>query len=117
VGAASDIERATQIAHKMVTQFGMSSLGPITYGIREEAPWVARDITEEKGYSQEVAAKIDAEIKKIIDKAFAQAKETVTKHRKVLDIIVEELMKKETLEGPEFEELVNTASGKKKESS
>lgn len=110
VGAANDIEKATQIAHKMVTQFGMSRLGPITLGIREEAPWVARELGETKGYSEEMASKIDNEIKRIIDEAYEKAQGILKAHRRVLDSVAEDLMKRETLDGPEFEELV---TGKK----
>lgn len=111
VGAANDIEKATQIARKMVTQFGMSRLGPMTLGLREEAPWIAREITEVRGYSEEMSSRIDEEVKRIIDEAFGRAKEILTKNRATLDLIAAELMKKETLEGGEFEELVR----KKKE--
>jgi len=107
VGASSDIQRATDIARKMVTEFGMSSLGPITTGVRGENPWVARDVGDPKPLSEHLAAKVDEEIKKIIDECFAESKKIIRKHKEKLDLVASELIKKETLEGDEFEALVD----------
>ena len=106
VGASNDIERATQIARQMVTKFGMSPLGPVAIGIQEEAPWVAREMGQTPGYSDELAAKVDHEVSVIIDGCFKKAKEILTKHKKILDRISSELIVKETLTGVEFEALV-----------
>jgi cell division protease FtsH len=112
VGASSDIEKATQIARKMVTDYGMSDLGPVAIGFKEEAPWVARELGEVKGYSEELASKVDNQVKKIIDTCFERAKTILRENKDKLDMIAEELMKKETLEGPDFEALLETAPAK-----
>ncbi|HET7713644.1 MAG TPA: ATP-dependent zinc metalloprotease FtsH [Patescibacteria group bacterium] len=106
VGASNDIEKATQIARQMVTKFGMSPLGPITIGLQEEAPWVAREMGGGQGYSDALAAKVDVEVSRIIDSSFEKAKDLLTKNKKKLDLIATELIKRETLTGPEFELLL-----------
>lgn len=106
VGASNDIQRATDIARKMVTEFGMSALGPITTGIRGENPWLARDMGDSKPLSESLAAKVDDEIKKIIDSRFEEAKKILKKNKEKLTLVAGELIKRETLEGDEFEELV-----------
>ena len=107
VGASSDIKRATDIARKMVTEFGMSSLGPLTTGVHGENPWLARELGDPKPLSEHLAAQVDDEIKKIIDKSFVEAKDIIRKHKEKLDLVAGELLKKETLEGPEFEQLID----------
>jgi cell division protease FtsH len=101
-GASNDLERATNIARKMVTEYGMSDLGPAVFGERSHEIFLGRDFGHVKNYSEEVAAKIDAEIKKIIDKAYKTAKSIILKHRKLLDKIAKDLIKKETLTREEF---------------
>ncbi len=105
VGASSDIERATYLARKMVTDFGMSALGPINY-VSDNIFW---DGAEDKavGYSQEVARKIDEEVSKIINTEYENALKTLKENREVLDKIAEELLIKETLEQEEFEKLIS----------
>ncbi len=109
VGASNDIEKATDIARRMVTEFGMSALGPISYDGQEGKFWLARQMGEGQSYSQEIAAKIDQEVKKIIDIAFADARKILSEKRPVLDRVANELMKKETLEGEEFAQLIGEA--------
>ncbi len=106
VGASSDIQRATEIARKMVTEFGMSQLGPLTTGVRGESPWLARELGDPKPISEHFAAKVDDEIKKIIDVSFERAKKILRGNKEKLSLIASVLIKKETLEGNEFEELV-----------
>lgn len=107
-GAASDLEKATKMARDMVMRFGMSEkLGPQIYGRRDEMVFLGKELAEhEKNYSEEIAAKIDEEVTRIIDEGYKKAKSVLTKHKKKLDIISEELIKKETIEGPEFERLM-----------
>lgn len=107
VGASSDIQKATEIARKMVTEFGMSSLGPLAIGVQGQNPWLARELGDPKPLSEHLAAKVDDEIKQIIDSAFDKAKKIILDNKEKLDIVAAELLKKETLEGPEFEELIN----------
>ena len=106
VGAASDIQRATDLARRMVTEFGMSSLGPVTTGVRGENPWLARELGDPKPLSEHLAAKVDDEIKKIIDECFDRAKKILSENKEKLDLVAQELIEKETLDGSEFEELV-----------
>jgi len=105
-GASNDIERATGLARAMVTQYGMSEkLGPLSFGKKDEMIFLGREISEQRNYSDEVAAKIDAEVRAIIDHAYQRAKEALVKHRDVLDKLAALLVEKETIEGEEFETL------------
>ncbi|MFC1810207.1 ATP-dependent zinc metalloprotease FtsH [Patescibacteria group bacterium] len=101
-GASNDLERATKIARKMVTQFGMSPLGPVIFGEQNQEVFLGRDFGHVRNYSEEIAAKIDSEIKKMIETAYKRAKDIISKHRKLLDKIAQELIKKESLSGEEF---------------
>jgi cell division protease FtsH len=90
----------------MVTQYGMSEkLGPLTFGKKEEMIFLGREISEQRNYSDEVAAKIDAEVREIIDRAYDRAKEALTAQREVLDKLAALLVEKETIEHEEFESL------------
>ena len=105
-GSSNDIEKATNLARAMVTQYGMSEkLGPLTFGKKEEMIFLGREISEQRNYSDEIAAKIDAEVREIIDRAYERAKEALTQHRAVLDKLAELLIEKETIEADEFESL------------
>ncbi len=106
VGASSDIQRATEIARKMVTEFGMSEIGPLATGVRGESPWLARELSDPKPLSEHLAAKVDEEVKKIIDVSFERAKKILRDNKEKLGLVANVLIKKETLEGDEFEELV-----------
>ena len=99
-GAADDIIRATKIARLMVVEFGMSELGPINLD-GERHPFY-----EQAPVSPDMAAKIDNEVKKIVDGCYKKAVEILRKLRDKLDLVAKELMKKETLEGEDFERLV-----------
>ena len=90
----------------MVTQYGMSeALGPLAFGKKEEMIFLGREISEQRNYSDEVAAKIDAEVRAIIDQAYARARAALTEHRAVLDRLADLLVEKETIEAAEFEAL------------
>jgi cell division protease FtsH len=105
-GSSNDIEKATNLARAMVTQYGMSDkLGPLAFGKKEEMVFLGREISEQRNYSDEVAAKIDAEVREIIDRAYARATEALTTHREVLDRLAALLVEKETIEHEEFEAL------------
>ncbi len=102
-GAQNDLSRATKIARKMVTEFGMSStLGPQTFGDKEELIFLGREISEQRNYSDEVAAKIDVEVAAIIEKAYKRAKETIQNNRKILDKVSTDLLEKEIISEDEF---------------
>jgi len=105
-GSSNDIEKATSLARAMVTQYGMSEkLGPLAFGKKEEMVFLGREISEQRNYSDEVAAKIDSEVREIIDRAYGRAKEALTTHRAVLDRLAALLVEKETIEHEEFEAL------------
>jgi len=110
VGASSDIEKATAIAREMVTKFGMSSLGPISFAPRtglDDGSWPYQgNPFGQVDYSDEMTERVDEEIKKIVDSCFARAKEIVTKQQDKLDAVARRLMEQETIDGKEFEELM-----------
>jgi cell division protease FtsH len=105
-GAASDLERATRIARKMVTEYGMSEkLGPMTFGRKEELVFLGREIGEQRDYSEAVAREIDSEVRSFIEEAHNRAKEVLTAYRDKLEAIAKRLIEVETIEAPELEAL------------
>lgn len=103
-GASNDIERVTQMARMMVTRLGMSSeLGLMTYGQKEELIFLGREISEQRDYSEAVAEKIDAEVRKLVDDAYKMTRKILTKYRKELDAVAQKLLEVETLNREEFE--------------
>jgi len=104
-GASNDIERATGIARRMVTEFGMSELGPRAFGKKEELVFLGREISEQRNYSDEIAFKIDDEIRRIVDEAHATAKDIITTHFDKLDAIAHLLIREETIDDEQLEAL------------
>ncbi len=103
-GASDDIKRATEMAHKMVTEFGMSDkLGPRTFGNRQEMVFLGREIAEQRDYGDKIADLIDEEVHSIIRQAYETAKKILVENRKRLNYIAEKLVARETLEGEELE--------------
>lgn len=106
-GASSDLRQATQLARRLVTEFGMSEkLGPRTYGEREELIFLGREIHEERDYSEATAKSIDQEISSLINRAYRAARDIIKKKKGLLIKIVEKLLEQETLEKEEFEAIV-----------
>jgi cell division protease FtsH len=105
-GAASDIERATMLARRMVVDFGMSDLGPVAMGQMTEMNNWGYSYGESVRLSEDTQAKVDAEIKKLVDEGLKTAERVLEANKKVLDKIVTRLMKIETLEQEEFEKIV-----------
>jgi cell division protease FtsH len=106
-GAQNDLEAATQMARRMVTQFGMSEkLGHITLGRREGLIFLGRDIMEEKNYSEETARVIDEEVKKIIDEAYEKAKGLLKQNQEKLKALSNALLEKEVMDGEEVKRLL-----------
>jgi len=105
-GAQDDIDRASKIARKMVCEYGMSSLGPLALGQHHDQPFLGRDFQSEPDYSDRVASEIDNEVSRIVETAFEQAKSTLRKNRKQLDLIAELLIEQETIEAPDLEKLL-----------
>ena len=107
-GASNDIERASKIARDMVTKYGMSdNLGTITFGSGQEEVFLGRDWTQTRNYSEETSAKIDEEVKKIIDKAYKRAKDILTKNSDKLHTVANILLEKEKIDGEEFDAIFN----------
>lgn len=111
-GASNDIMRATQIAKKMVTVYGMSELGTIRFGSEHDSDevFLGRDFNSSKDYSEETAALIDEQIKNIVDSAYADAKRILSENRSKLDFIVEFLLKYEVMDDRQFNAAMNGAS-------
>ncbi|MDD4994537.1 MAG: ATP-dependent zinc metalloprotease FtsH [Candidatus Pacebacteria bacterium] len=106
-GAANDLKEATNIARGLVTKYGMSKkIGPISFGKSEEMIFLGREISTERDYSEETAAKIDNEVASIIRKCYNRTKKLLQKNKNKLEKITQELIKKETLEKDEFEKLI-----------
>lgn len=109
-GASNDIERATGIARKMVTTYGMSeALGPIEFGTGSDEVFLGRDFTRSRNYSEEVAALIDKEIKNIVELAYKKAESLLRDNLNRLHKVAEALLDKEKLDSDEFEEVFNQA--------
>ncbi|MCP4223744.1 MAG: cell division protein FtsH, partial [Actinomycetia bacterium] len=97
-GAADDIEKATNLARKMVMEFGMSDkLGPMKYGSNQGEVFLGKDYVQHQDYSDELASLIDTEVRKLITQAHDEARAILTTHRDVLDRLAKELMDRETL--------------------
>ena len=111
-GASNDIMRATQVARKMVTVYGMSELGTIRFGGEHSSDevFLGRDFNSSKDYSEETAALIDEQIKKIVDGAYAEAKRILSENRSKLDFIVEFLLKYEVMDDKQFTAAMDGAS-------
>ena len=110
-GAENDIQKATQMARRMVTQWGMSDkLGTVAMGHREELVFLGRDLGEQRNYSEEVAAIIDEEIRSIVNHGYQTAKAILSGQRDKMDAVVERLKIVETLDAKELDEILNRAA-------
>jgi cell division protease FtsH len=109
-GASNDIERATRIARNMVTRYGMSELGPRTFGKKEDLVFLGREINEEKDYSEQTAQKIDAQVSHLIDEAYNRARNVLLEKRGMLEKIVAVLLEKETIEKEEYDSIIKGES-------
>lgn len=113
-GASNDLMRASEMARKLVTKYGMSEkLGPQTFGKTQELVFLGKEIGHEKNYSEKTAADIDAEVKLFIDKQFQAAKKIVASRKDALDKIAKRLIEKETLEKEEFDVMLKDLKVKK----
>src|SRR6188508_927018 len=112
-GSSNDIEKATNLARRMVTEFGMSEkLGPLSFGKRDEMVFLGRSMGEQRDYSDEVARTIDEEVRAIIDKAYERATEVLTTHRDKLIALAEKLVAEETVDSDGFEALFSDLPAK-----
>jgi cell division protease FtsH len=106
-GAGNDIERATEIARKMVCDWGMSSLGPLAFGKKEEAIFLGREIAQHRDYSEDTAIRIDQEVRRIITAAYENAQSIMQTHRDVLERIALALLEREVLDAAELKLLID----------
>lgn len=106
-GASNDLQRATQLARQMICEYGMSeNIGPVTFGHRQDQVFLGRDIARDKDYSEEVAAKIDKEVRSFMEDAYAATEKLLSDNIDKLHVIAKALMEKETLEEEEINQLV-----------
>ncbi|HOA77325.1 MAG TPA: ATP-dependent zinc metalloprotease FtsH [Thermosynergistes sp.] len=115
-GAQNDLERATQIAREMVTEFGMSDrLGPVRLGRKQHEVFLGRDIMEDRNYSEEIAYAIDQELRSIIDDCYKIVRTILTEQGEALKEVTKELLAREVLEGDELDKLLEGVEAKKGE--
>ncbi|MGC2660403.1 MAG: ATP-dependent zinc metalloprotease FtsH [Bryobacteraceae bacterium] len=106
-GAGNDIERATEMAHKMVCEWGMSELGPLSFGKKDEQIFLGREIAQHRDYSEETAIKIDAQVHKLVVDGYNVARGVIEERSDALVRIAEALLEREVLEGAEVMDLIN----------
>ena len=106
-GAGNDIERATELARKMVCEWGMSTLGPLTFGKKEEQIFLGREIAQHRDYSEDTAIKIDLEVRRLVDEGYNKAKDILAGSRETLTKIALALLEREVLDANEIKMLVD----------
>jgi len=109
-GAGNDIERATEIARQMVCEWGMSPLGPLTFGKKEEQIFLGREIAQHRDYSEDTAIKIDGEVRTIVNTGYAKARHILETHRDTLERIAQALLDREVLDAAELKLLMEGKS-------
>jgi cell division protease FtsH len=109
-GAANDLQRATQLAHKMVCDWGMSTLGPLSFGDDTEV-FLGRDFARRRDFSEQTATEVDREIHVICKKAYDEARELLEKHQDILKVMAEALVERETLDAHEIDALIRENGG------
>jgi cell division protease FtsH len=105
-GAGNDIERATELARKMVCEWGMSRLGPLSFGKKEEQIFLGREIAQHRDYSEDTAVKIDDEVRRLVDEGYRRASTIIEEHSDALVRIAEALLEREVLDGSEIKQLI-----------
>lgn len=117
-GAGNDLERATDLARRMVTEWGMSEkLGPLTFGKKDEQIFLGREIAKHKDYSEKIAEEIDEEVRNLITGAYEESKKLLTENFDMLDSFAKHLLEKETMDGHEIDTLINELRAKKSQPS
>jgi cell division protease FtsH len=112
-GASDDIGKATKLARRMVTEWGMSEkLGPLTFGHKEELVFLGRDLGEQRNYSEEVAGEIDQEVHRLVDTAYQRARKILSERKEKLIQLAEYLKQEETIEGWQMDAVINSPDGK-----
>jgi cell division protease FtsH len=111
-GAGNDIERATEMARRMVCEWGMSELGPLSFGSKDEPVFLGREFQQRSEYSQETAVRIDREVSRIVQDGYERAKKILVEFRLVLDRISHDLLERETLDGEEVYRTIREMTGR-----
>jgi cell division protease FtsH len=111
-GAGNDIERATDLARRMCCEWGMSDLGPLSYGSKEEPVFLGRDFAQRADYSEDTALRIDREVSRIVQHAYEQATAILTEHRDVLDRLAQDLLERESLDGADVYNIIREMTGR-----
>jgi cell division protease FtsH len=106
-GAGNDIERATDLARKMVCEWGMSDLGPMSFGKKEEQIFLGREIAQHRDYSEDTAIKIDQQVRGLVDMGYQRAKQIIEERREAMVRIAEALLEREVLEAAEVKQLID----------
>ena len=104
--ASNDIERATELARAMVCEYGMSEMGPLTFGKKEEQIFLGREIAQHRDFSEETAIKIDQQVKKIVTAQYERAKAIIEENRDTMVRLAECLLERESLDGVEIRRIV-----------
>lgn len=112
-GASNDLKEATELARKLVMEYGMSRLGPRTFGKKEDLIFLGKEITEQRNFSEEVAERIDKEVERFIREAEKNAEKILKEKKDLLEKVAKALIEKETIERQEFEKLIKTEKEKK----
>jgi cell division protease FtsH len=110
-GAGNDIERASGMARRMVCEWGMSDLGPVTFGKKEEAIFLGREFAQHQDFSEATAVEIDKEVRRILDRAYKMAHDIIANNKSSLDKIARKLLERETLEGWEVNQILIEETG------
>jgi cell division protease FtsH len=105
-GASNDIEQATELARRMVCEWGMSDLGPVSFGKREEQIFLGREIAQHRDYSEATAIKIDEQVKKFVEEGYARATVIISEHADAVHRIALALLEREVLDGAEVNQLI-----------
>src|SRR5713226_257693 len=105
-GAGNDIEQATELARRMVCEFGMSDLGPLAYGKNQQEIFLGRDLATQRDFSEDTAIKIEQEVKKFVMNGYQRAKDTLASNREALVRIAEALLDREVLDASEVKLLL-----------
>lgn len=105
-GASNDIEKATEIARAMVCEYGMSELGPLTFGKKEEQIFLGREISQHRDYSEDTAIKIDQEVRRIIAEQYARAEKIINENKDAMVRLAEALLEYETLDSVQIRRVI-----------
>ncbi|MGH9379054.1 MAG: ATP-dependent zinc metalloprotease FtsH [Thermoanaerobaculia bacterium] len=112
-GAGNDIERATDLARRMVCEWGMSELGPLSFGNGDEPVFLGRDYVQRNEFSEDTAVRIDREVERLVRHGYEHARQVLTEHRDLLDQVARELLERESLDGVEIYRLIYERTGRK----